>query len=336
MIGIYKITNKLNGKSYIGQSIDIKRRWREHKNNIGSNKNPLYLDFQRYGIDNFSFEVLEKCEREKLDGKEIQYIKQFNTYREGYNLTIGGQGDNTTSTFKRELFQEMDYYKTITPKQWKVYYYLLSISKFDSQNVEKHRYVYKNALNITQSCKDIGIKSRKTFYNALERLEEYNLIRQTATAYLIYSGDWVEIDRKVLINLLNYSISKEQDIDLLRMFLILKKIFKIADSKEDMSFTQRNLVMLLGHAPTDSTYYNNVRTYLALLSYWGLIEVKLHTEYDEKLGRYIIYHLQNVKEKELSPDFETDIEAEKYASGMSNELFEKVMFKMPLFFKQDS
>jgi predicted GIY-YIG superfamily endonuclease len=45
MIGIYKITNKINGKAYIGQSNHIKRRWSEHKRNIGSNKNPMYLAF---------------------------------------------------------------------------------------------------------------------------------------------------------------------------------------------------------------------------------------------------------------------------------------------------
>lgn len=45
MTGIYKITNNLNGKSYIGQSIDIKRRWKQHRDNSGSNKNPLYIAF---------------------------------------------------------------------------------------------------------------------------------------------------------------------------------------------------------------------------------------------------------------------------------------------------
>lgn len=40
-------------------------------------------------------------------------------------------------------------YKKITAKQWKIYYYLLSVSKFDSRKVEDHRYVYKNSLNIT-------------------------------------------------------------------------------------------------------------------------------------------------------------------------------------------
>jgi hypothetical protein len=129
--------------------------------------------------------------------------------------------------------------------------------------------------------------------------------------------------------LLNYSAQKEQDIDLLRTFLILKKIWVLAESKQEMTFTQRNLVMLLGHNTTDSPCYSNIRIYLALLSYWGLIELKLHTEYSKELGKYTIYHLQKIEEGELSPDFDTDIEAEMKASAMSDDLFERVMFKMP-------
>lgn len=89
MIGIYKITNKINGKSYIGQSIDIKRRWREHRNSEGLNTNPLYLDFKKYGIKNFNFEILEICNVDELDDKEILWIDRFNTYNNGYNLTKG-------------------------------------------------------------------------------------------------------------------------------------------------------------------------------------------------------------------------------------------------------
>ena len=45
MTGIYKITNKLNGKSYIGQSINVENRLRQHKKKIGSHENPMYIDF---------------------------------------------------------------------------------------------------------------------------------------------------------------------------------------------------------------------------------------------------------------------------------------------------
>ena len=66
MIGIYKITNKINGKCYIGQSINIKQRWKGHRKdafwlNGPDYQYPLYKAIRKYGIENFSFEVIEEC-----------------------------------------------------------------------------------------------------------------------------------------------------------------------------------------------------------------------------------------------------------------------------------
>ena len=90
MIGIYLITNKINGRCYVGQSVDITRRWRQHKEAAPHGHAPLYKAIQKYGIENFDFCVLEECSREELDSKEIQYIEQYNSYFCGYNQTRGG------------------------------------------------------------------------------------------------------------------------------------------------------------------------------------------------------------------------------------------------------
>lgn len=90
MIGIYLITNKINGRCYVGQSVDITRRWRQHKEVAYREQAPLYKAIQKYGIENFDFCVLEECSREELDSKEIQYIEQYNSYFCGYNQTRGG------------------------------------------------------------------------------------------------------------------------------------------------------------------------------------------------------------------------------------------------------
>lgn len=90
MIGIYLITNKINGRCYVGQSVDIIRRWRQHKEVAHREQAPLYKAIQKYGIENFDFCVLEECSREELDSKEIQYIEQYNSYFCGYNQTRGG------------------------------------------------------------------------------------------------------------------------------------------------------------------------------------------------------------------------------------------------------
>ena len=91
MIGIYKITNNINGKIYIGQSIDIKKRWETHKYYTYKKDTKLQKAFTKYGISNFTFEVLEECSKELLDEKEIFWIKYFNSFEDGYNMTLGGQ-----------------------------------------------------------------------------------------------------------------------------------------------------------------------------------------------------------------------------------------------------
>jgi group I intron endonuclease len=70
MIGIYKITNLINGKIYIGQSNNIKRRFGEHQR-LGY-KSRILVDkaIAKYGVNNFSYEVLEECPLEKLNERE--------------------------------------------------------------------------------------------------------------------------------------------------------------------------------------------------------------------------------------------------------------------------
>jgi group I intron endonuclease len=59
---IYKITNKVNGKVYIGKSNDPERRWKQHKSEVYKNKTTyLYQSMRKYGVDNFSFIVIEEC-----------------------------------------------------------------------------------------------------------------------------------------------------------------------------------------------------------------------------------------------------------------------------------
>lgn len=93
--GIYIIRNTLNDKCYIGQSSNLKARWAKHKNFLKNNKHHnkhLQAAWNKYGEENFVFEILEKCPIEELDRKEIDYIRKYKTHTEGYNLDEGGQG----------------------------------------------------------------------------------------------------------------------------------------------------------------------------------------------------------------------------------------------------
>ena len=101
MIGIDKIPNKINNKSYIGQSIDIERRWKSHRTepfnpNAEQYNTIFYKAIRKYGIENFVFEVLEECNQDQLNEKEQYWIEYYSTYVQqinsnGYNMTVGGQ-----------------------------------------------------------------------------------------------------------------------------------------------------------------------------------------------------------------------------------------------------
>lgn len=95
--GIYKITNLINNKVYIGQSIDIKQRWYNHLHHHQHLKDlPLYRAFKKYGITNFTFNIIEECNVQDLDEREKYWIQYYNSYNNGYNMTTGGQGVHNT------------------------------------------------------------------------------------------------------------------------------------------------------------------------------------------------------------------------------------------------
>ena len=93
--GIYKITNLKTKMTYIGQSVNIADRWKTHaKCGLGIDvpaRNKLYQAMQIDGLENFTFELLEECDKNLLDEKERFYINLYQSYDYGYNSTIGNK-----------------------------------------------------------------------------------------------------------------------------------------------------------------------------------------------------------------------------------------------------
>lgn len=113
--GIYKITNRLSGKSYIGQAIDIEARWSKEKGrafspNSSEYNKTLSRAFRKYGIENFSFEILEECDAGDLNDREIYYISLYDTYFNGYNETTGGNSGNMNACQKISKEQLLEIY----------------------------------------------------------------------------------------------------------------------------------------------------------------------------------------------------------------------------------
>ena len=93
---IYKITNKVNNKIYIGKTMtSIEKRFQEHireSRKKRAENRPLYRAIRKYGKENFAIELVESCPIEILSDREIYWIDYFSSYKEGYNATLGGDG----------------------------------------------------------------------------------------------------------------------------------------------------------------------------------------------------------------------------------------------------
>lgn len=91
--GIYKITDLTTGQAYIGQSVDMRERFRQHIKSAlahGTTSNKLYQTMKKSGVHNFTFEILEEVPRTQLNEREIYWIDFYQTKKFGLNSTSGG------------------------------------------------------------------------------------------------------------------------------------------------------------------------------------------------------------------------------------------------------
>ena len=126
--GIYKITNTVTNDFYIGSSKDVKRRCAQHKCQStwkNNPNNPMYIDMQKYGVDNFDFQILEEVEEGKLKDAEQKFIE---TLKPTYN-------DRNANGWDIERYKE--YHKTDKYKE----------SRKEYQKTEKGKKSHKKAQN---------------------------------------------------------------------------------------------------------------------------------------------------------------------------------------------
>ena len=97
---IYKIINDINDKVYIGQTCrSIKERWKEHLKDYQKTQNnfPIYNAMRKYGKEHFNIIEIEQVDNDLLNQKEQYWIEQYDSYKNGYNATFGGDGTIRTN-----------------------------------------------------------------------------------------------------------------------------------------------------------------------------------------------------------------------------------------------
>lgn len=167
---IYKATNKVNLKSYVGKTeFSLETRRAAHEvSAFEKNKNFIFSHaLRKYGKDNFEWSILEECNNETLNEKEIFYIGELRTYIgfsdcQGYNMTIGGDGGNLNEFHPRKK----EFYKVIALKNSGENNFLNKMSFKDRED-----FLDKNQRGKNNSC------SRSNYYWSDERREKHSQAR---------------------------------------------------------------------------------------------------------------------------------------------------------------
>lgn len=102
--GIYSITSP-TGRTYIGKSMDILKRWQEYYKLTNSirQQTKIYNSLKKYSPSCHNFEILEKCDISEIDDREIYYIHKLNTVNDGLNCRVNGKNKQTSSMTRRKI-----------------------------------------------------------------------------------------------------------------------------------------------------------------------------------------------------------------------------------------
>lgn len=158
MVGIYKIENLINGNKYIGQSNNITKRWGTEKRTAFNEKDPRYdyplsRALRKYGIENFSFEIIEECNIEQLNERERYWVSYYDSFYNGYNQTLGG--DSPKNAPKEKIIgiiqdlENTDMYHREIAEKW-------NISQEMVQGINTGRYWFQENKNYPLQKKHKG------------------------------------------------------------------------------------------------------------------------------------------------------------------------------------
>ena len=129
---IYKITNKINGKVYIGlTTVPLSERWKNHCTSVGRVNRPLYNSMKKHGVENFIIEEIDTCDDfNGLGELERYYINLYNSTNPdiGYNMTYGGESNQLDGNPRYTLKEKLGVMSA--GKCIKIKYHIVHLKKF--------------------------------------------------------------------------------------------------------------------------------------------------------------------------------------------------------------
>lgn len=205
--GIYKITNKISGKCYIGQAVDIRARLMQHANNRHYKKVVLYRAIEKYGIDNFDARIIAVINtfgktqdeiKKELNALECFYIELYNAFENGYNMTPGGDSGRLGFKHSQETIEKIkEAHKNYKPKR-----------AFD---VSKKTYCYDLLTKTIIDAESIAEASHKTGadYRSIGQICNNHFYKNGGR--LISGKRWIfAFSKEELIDKVNWYFSEER------------------------------------------------------------------------------------------------------------------------------
>lgn len=207
MAYIYKITNKINGNIYIGQTIQtLAQRWGNHVHAALTEGHrdytcPLHNAIRKYGKDNFEKIIIEECSIEELNDKEKYWIQYYNSYNNGYNASLGGDGHQKYDYITiAEYFKNNNNSVIKTCKYFHIYdqvvYTALQNAGIDYKNCKKLNKKEKYNKPILLVEKNIVFKKITDIDKYLNKSNAHGNIRRCLNGITekAYGYHWKEID----------------------------------------------------------------------------------------------------------------------------------------------
>lgn len=171
MIGIYKITNP-KGKIYIGQSINIERRWREYQRLQCNQSLKLYNSLKKYQYENHIFEIIEECDINLLNDKEEFYILKFNSHINGLNIKLASKPSWTGKTRPEhsKLMKEISSFRYERTPEHKQQLRNMMLNVWENKGKEISKKISQN--KIGKGTKSILCHETQIVYNSIKECSE--------------------------------------------------------------------------------------------------------------------------------------------------------------------